>query len=646
MKRNPALPARVSLALAITLALGGVPLAASAATLTVTSGADPGSASTCTLRQAITAMNHGATTGADEGNCRAHASGLFGTDDTIVFDTDTFPAGDANVITLVGQDLSITRPNLVIDASANGQVVIDANHASRVMLYEGPNHPALRSVSPQGALTAPLVLKHLGLRNGDARDFECGGGISGGGLCALGGDVKLVDCKVSGNRALSLGGGIFLSGGNQAELVRSTVSGNTAGLDGGGIAAQYGDVQITNSSVTDNVVGSSGGGVWIIGGSLTLSHSIVADNHADSDGGGIWADGPGSMTVNGGSLSGNTAVGAGGAVYSSTELTLSGVTIAGNEAYDGAGVYAEANVTISNSTIRNNRAGHYGGGLGVGLYAYADAVITNSTLYANHADSRGGGLSFGGFDLKLFNVTIVGNSAEDARSAVHAHGGAYFAVNTIVAGNAPSPGGERHPDSGSHNQMGGSAQLLPLGDYGGATQTMPPRPGSVDIGNGLCHDVNTTPGDGIPVKDQRGVARPQGAGCDIGAVEHIATFLLRGLGQNGQRALTGDVFGQPLVVQALDASGNPVVGVLPEVTVPASGASALCSASASDNTGIARVLCVANPVAGSYPVRISTPFGPNAPPMLVTYTLTNRPNDRIFGSGFGGTALPTTESLP
>jgi hypothetical protein len=58
--------------------------------------------------------------------------------------------------------------------------------------------------------------------------------------------------------------------------------------------------------------------------------------------------------------------------------------------------------------------------------------------------------------------------------------------------------------------------LGPLRDNGGTTPTMMPKPGSpaIDIGdNGVCV---TGPVSGV---DQRGVARPQRARCDMGAVE-------------------------------------------------------------------------------------------------------------------------------
>jgi hypothetical protein len=58
--------------------------------------------------------------------------------------------------------------------------------------------------------------------------------------------------------------------------------------------------------------------------------------------------------------------------------------------------------------------------------------------------------------------------------------------------------------------------LLGLANNGGATLTLLPRHDSLAIDNGTNAGCTGS-------LDQRGVARPQGAACDIGAVEVRAT---------------------------------------------------------------------------------------------------------------------------
>ena len=78
-------------------------------------------------------------------------------------------------------------------------------------------------------------------------------------------------------------------------------------------------------------------------------------------------------------------------------------------------------------------------------------------------------------------------------------------------------------DSGTSCGFGGGPNMFntdpllgPLADNGGYTETMALLPGSpaLEAGNGLI--CSMIPVDGV---DQRGVARPIGIGCDIGAYE-------------------------------------------------------------------------------------------------------------------------------
>jgi len=73
-----------------------------------------------------------------------------------------------------------------------------------------------------------------------------------------------------------------------------------------------------------------------------------------------------------------------------------------------------------------------------------------------------------------------------------------------------------------------SIRLGALGNYGGSTQTIPLLPGSAAIDAGddaTCAAAVGSPNYGAGGKDQRGVARPQGAHCDIGAFESVWVFL-------------------------------------------------------------------------------------------------------------------------
>jgi PKD repeat protein len=91
-------------------------------------------------------------------------------------------------------------------------------------------------------------------------------------------------------------------------------------------------------------------------------------------------------------------------------------------------------------------------------------------------------------------------------------------TNTIVAGNSDTSGAEDDIYNDGVLTYGGSnlvqsvADLAPLGNYGGPTQTMPPLPDSPAIGAGsVAANTFST--------DQRGYSRTQNGLIDLGAVE-------------------------------------------------------------------------------------------------------------------------------
>jgi hypothetical protein len=171
-----------------------------------------------------------------------------------------------------------------------------------------------------------------------------------------------------------------------------------------------------------------------------------------------------------------------------------------------------------------------------------DAVIINSTIDGNaitgtSGDSRGGGLGLGpggsAGTISLTNVTISGNSAASG-SAIDVEYGPVHLKSTIVQAptqpacsfvSAGSSIGQIVSD-GDNLDSGNSCglnrpsdlhdvdpMLGPLQNNGGPTPTRSLLPGSPAIDAVLATDCPP------PAVDQRGVTRPQGPRCDIGAYE-------------------------------------------------------------------------------------------------------------------------------
>ena len=72
------------------------------------------------------------------------------------------------------------------------------------------------------------------------------------------------------------------------------------------------------------------------------------------------------------------------------------------------------------------------------------------------------------------------------------------------------------PDPSCPHDVTAGPKLAPLGNYGGPTLTM-----ALQAGSAATNQVPAA-GAGCPATDQRGVVRPQGGACDIGAYEVAA----------------------------------------------------------------------------------------------------------------------------
>ena len=235
----------------------------------------------------------------------------------------------------------------------------------------------------------------------------------------------------------------------------------------------------------------------------------------------------------------------GGAIKSIGTLTINNSTISGNNTAAGPGggaIWNDGTLTLTNSTVSGNTAGS--GGAGGGIANIGTMALNNSTVSGNTAPSLGGGIFIQG-TLAINNSTISGNSSGTAGGGggmfTNSIGSTTF-KNTIIGGNTgagdPSDCAGTGPlTSEDHNLVGdltgctivgittnnitGQDPLLDiLADNGGPTQThaLTPLSPAIDTGN------PATPGSGVDAceaTDQRGVARPQGTTCDIGAFEFV-----------------------------------------------------------------------------------------------------------------------------
>jgi uncharacterized repeat protein (TIGR01451 family) len=176
---------------------------------------------------------------------------------------------------------------------------------------------------------------------------------------------------------------------------------------------------------------------------------------------------------------------------------------------------------LLSSAVYSNTSEQNGGGIRTSAQTY----LENVTLSTNTSLENGGGLAAEtGASVDLLNVTINDNIAFDLGASVYSEVLAR-ASNTIIASGAGSDNcfGALISD-GSNLDDGDSCDLIasldlvntdpklgPLDTNGGPTPNHSLLPGSPAIDAGQTETC--------PEADQRGVVRPQGVACDIGAYE-------------------------------------------------------------------------------------------------------------------------------
>lgn len=419
------------------------------------------------------------------------------------------PRGDALIVTNCDDDGPGSLRQIVDDVAVDGDTVDLSELTCSEITLESPLFVTQESLTLRGANRAPVI---NGVYAGNA------GLIQHGGTGTLGID------------SLTLAFG-------------SKYQSSDSKYAGGGCVASSGDVVFQNSVAkycqarhTGN--GPATGGAIAADGNLTMKYSVVVSNDALVEGSGIAR---------------------GGGVYAEGGLTMKYSTVAGNEAHNatieaasgqGGGMQINGGAFIGRSTISGNEAANIGG-----LAVFGDSTIRSSTISGNTSHSTTGTVSSGssaflypsaGGSVYLSNTTITNNVNETYENAGLFIGGdasvTVTAISNIVSGN--SGDGASYdwfvPDAtitGDHNLVGWDSgglpppdtiveeyiDMLPLGDYGGATQTQPIGTGSWAFNRGIYNDQGKTD----PHTDQRGENREVGAGVDIGAFETDALFIGR-----------------------------------------------------------------------------------------------------------------------
>jgi predicted outer membrane repeat protein len=320
---------------------------------------------------------------------------------------------------------------------------------------------------------------------------------SGGGLYNYESNPTLSNLIFSNNLAVAEGGGIYNNDGDPT-LTNVTFSGNSAD-DGGGMYSQWGSPKLTDVTFNNNTAVSFGGGVYNIESSPTLTNVRFSANSAGW-GGGMQNTFSNPMLTNV-TFTNNTAYFGGGMRNAQSAPTLLNVTFTSNQVSDaGGGMY---NIMGSNPALTNVTFSQNSAETGGGMYNSASApILTNATFNLNEASSSTGGMLNEDSSPTIRNTILWGNYSPDSLQIKNIGSSAPIVSDSVIQGGY----------AGGADIITSDPNLGALADNGGYTQTHALLTGSsaIDTGNAAV----------CPASDQRGVSRPQGAGCDIGAYEY------------------------------------------------------------------------------------------------------------------------------
>ena len=239
-----------------------------------------------------------------------------------------------------------------------------------------------------------------------------------------------------------------------------------------------------------------GGGMQNLNASPTVTNVIFSGNAATHGGGMFnWAS--------------NVGLGVG---VVNTHPIIMNVTFSGNSATaNGGGMYNElSRPLITNVTLSSNTAGGDGGGMYNHTQLIGSDAVRHATFNGNSAFRGGGVYNYYG-SVNYHNTIFWGNTATGDGAQVYEEGSALTIYNSVMQDGCPV-------NVDCLGIITEDPKLGTLGNYGGFTPTIPLLSGSsaIDAGDDTVSICDSDPADNF---DQRGVTRPQGVQCDIGAFE-------------------------------------------------------------------------------------------------------------------------------
>ena len=431
--------------------------------------------SSCTLADAIIAANNDRA----EGDCPAGRGA-----DTIALSQDItlrdeLPAITSD-ITIEGEGYTISGDNRYrIFYNDGGALTIKDLTLTKGRVEVDFIRGAIRRISEV------IQTVHAHLTNTDERLISPPSRTFGGAIYNNEGTLNISDSAFSHNSADT--GGVIYNRDGTVSISDSSFNGNSANW--GGAISNYGELSISDSSFNGN--SANWGGAIYNWEELSIVNSAFSRNSAELSGGAI--NNLNELSIVSSTFSHNSAD-SGGAISNLIELSINSSTFSHNSADGGGAIDNAGELSIVNSAFSGNSAEGAGGAI---VNWVNELSVSNSTFSGNSAND--GGAVYNVNELSIINSIIAGNGGDTCYSRVELKRN----IGNFIQDGSCSPAFSGDPMLG---------ELVEPED--GSPAYFPLLAGS--------RAIDAADDDYCPTTDQIGTARPQGAGCDIGAVEYAA----------------------------------------------------------------------------------------------------------------------------
>jgi predicted outer membrane repeat protein len=409
----------------------------------------------------------------------------------------------------------------------------------------GTTFVANQSAAAGGAIRSSGSLTVVGSQFLDHVASTQGGAIDASGPLSIGSSL------FDGNTSAS-GGALRLAGPVTADIAGTVFVANVVSGSGGAVAVDGSSISVASSDFVGNRADQHGGAILLAAANLAVTDSAFVDNtgaRATSEGGAIADVLPSSTAIDvvRSRFEANRAA-LGGALHLRNAATLADVALLGNVGtVEGGAMLVRSAVALTRARFEDNASG-IGGGIYLpsasGVLDITGAVFRNNRATA----SSGGALHLNDGGGTITNTTFSGNTA------VNGTGGAVFArdttspFGTVALRHVTVSGNGNFALSQSNNMVlslqnsivagngancnsiltDGGGNLVQVSAGGSCSGIVPASTADPLLGAFTDGYFPLQPGspaiDGAPdcaglAIDQRGVGRPQGVACDIGAHE-------------------------------------------------------------------------------------------------------------------------------